>query len=594
MENDKKTRMFNILSVNKTKTKILIITLIIPTILLSLSFYKNNFAIADMDTFINWQNDSEALVLGRLIKSRQSGLQSTYGFLQRDPNWYEDNKFITGEHTDTSLIYLSQIGLQGLAFGIIDKYISLNNNDTLKLLYFINSLFLAILIVLVAFWANNQFNLLSGLFVIIGCMLSPWLVFSAKNLYWVLWTMLLPFTTILYLQWLEQKIGRINQLFFSLAAFFTVFIRTACGFEFISSILISIEIPVIFYAIGEKWNSKRYLYRSLFIGVGGLLAFIATFCINMWQKVMYFGDFNAALEEMKYNISKRTGAFNVELAPDYQNSLEQPLLKIVDTYLRGGSSLVLDYRMAELILFLIILTSCLLISPKYTPSIEEKRNKLAPLAIVTYISLLAPFSWMILAKGHSVIHPHINYILWYFPSILLIFAFSGATIQLILKDIWNKQHNNCIKRCLIVISVILISIWPICRYYPIRDWNQNIRQVKQIQNDGITLYRNKSLEMIYYKNTLFYKVNKKNDITRRFFLHIIPVNLNMLSQEGIKQGFDNRDFAFERFVIKLPFWKTYYVVKVDLPDYEIERINSGQFRGSTRFWETSVALSEVY
>lgn len=591
MVSNNKTRVIDIFSANKSIT--LFIISIISTVLLTLSFYNNCFEVADITTFKNWQNDSEAFVIGRLIKSRQAGLKANYGLLQRDPDWQEVNRFITGDHVDDFSVYLGQTGLQGLAFGILDRFVPLNSSDTLKLFYLINSSLLAVLITLVAFWASRQFNLLAGLFIIIGCIFSPWLVFSAKNLYWVLWTMLLPFAVVLYLQWLEQKSVRINQWIFLLAAFITVFIKASCGFEFISCVLISIEIPVIFYAIREKWNKKRYIYRSLFIGVGGILAFIITFCINLWQRVMYFGDFNAAWENMITNISKRTGVFNVAVAPVFQDSLEQPVLKVINTYLRGGDSLVLDFRMAEMILLLIILTSCLLISQKYVPSIKKEQNRLAPLAITTYISLFAPVSWLLLAKGHSSIHTHINYILWFFPSIPLIFALCGAVISLIFKDIWNKQHRNFLKKCCIIISIILISIWPIYRYYQAWDWMQNTQQVKEAQNDGVLLYKDESFDLIYYDNALFIKASKETDVFSRFFLHVIPENLNDLPQERMEYGFDTRDFIFETSRIKLPFWKTYYIAKVNLPDYEIGKINIGQFNGSTHLWETSVALSEV-
>ena len=592
MASNKKIPISNLSSIIKryfNKTMALILVFFISTILLTLSFYNNSFEVADISTFRSWQNDSESLVVGRLIQSRQAGLGADYGLLQRDPDWSESNRFITGEHVDNLSVYPSQLGLQGLAFGIIDRFVPLNSSDTLKLLYFMNSLLLAIFIVLVAFWASKQLNLLSGLFIIIGCIFSPWLVFSAKNLYWVLWTMLLPFVTILYLQWLESRSVKINQWIFGLAAFITVFIKTACGFEFISSILISIEIPVIYYAIREKWNIKKYICRSLFIGAGGTLAFITTFCINIWQRTMRTGDFNTAWESMKFNISKRTGFFEMEIAPVYQNSLDQPVLKVIYTYLRDGISLVLDFRMAEMILLLIILTLGLLISQKYINSVKEERNKLAPLVIAAFISLLAPISWLILAKGHSSIHVSINYLLWYFPSVLLILALCGAIISLIFKNVWRK-HYNSLQRCFIVICVILISILPIYRYYQAWDWKQNTQQVEQALNDGTSLYKDESFELVYYENALFYKADKSSDVYRSFFLHIIPINIDDLPQDCMEQGYDNRDFAFTNSRIRLPIWKTYYIARVNLPDYEIEQISTGQFSDSTRFWETSVAL----
>lgn len=33
------------------------------------------------------------------------------------------------------------------------------------------------------------------------------------------------------------------------------------------------------------------------------------------------------------------------------------------------------------------------------------------------VSLVAPISWFVMAKGHSFIHTHVNYILWYLPFV---------------------------------------------------------------------------------------------------------------------------------------------------------------------------------
>ena len=38
-------------------------------------------------------------------------------------------------------------------------------------------------------------------------------------------------------------------------------------------------------------------------------------------------------------------------------------------------------------------------------------------SILILFSLVCSLSWFFLAKGHSIFHPHINFILWYFPFI---------------------------------------------------------------------------------------------------------------------------------------------------------------------------------
>jgi hypothetical protein len=60
----------------------------------------------------------------------------------------------------------------------------------------------------------------------------------------------------------------------------------------------------------------------------------------------------------------------------------------------------------------------------------QDRRKLQICALAFLASLTAPLSWFVLAKAHSFVHPPINFILWYVPTIPL----GGALLGLSLKQ----------------------------------------------------------------------------------------------------------------------------------------------------------------
>jgi hypothetical protein len=64
----------------------------------------------------------------------------------------------------------------------------------------------------------------------------------------------------------------------------------------------------------------------------------------------------------------------------------------------------------------------------------------AGLLITTILSLAAPLSWFVLFKAHSYLHPHLNFIVWQMPTVLLGFGVSGAIAQSLLELI--LRHSN--------------------------------------------------------------------------------------------------------------------------------------------------------
>lgn len=79
------------------------------------------------------------------------------------------------------------------------------------------------------------------------------------------------------------------------------------------------------------------------------------------------------------------------------------------------------------------------------------------------------------------------------------------------------------------------------------------------------------------------------DIEARFFLHIAPSDENDLPSDRVQHGFDNLDFIFESHGRLLD---GRCVASVNLPQYDIVRIRTGQFNDSGNIWDVNFAPQE--
>ena len=587
------------------RASLFVAAVLVSVFLLTVSFYGNVFDVADSHWFERWQNDSEGLVWGRVHTVQEHGFFAFSGFLQGLPGRLEirDNWIAGGEyHRGVYASYMQQIGLQGSVFGLLARFSPFSRGTTANLFYALNSFLLASMIVLVAVWASRQFNVLSGVFVVVGCLFSPWLVASARNLYWVPWTMLLPFVLLLYIHWYEERASRqVSQWWFFVAAFASIFVRVANGFEFFTAMLVAVEMPVIFYAVKGKWDIKMYVRRSVYVGCGGIAAFFSAIAINLWQRVAYVGSFGQAASDLFHNIYRRTGigVFDqgIDLGAVIMSTHEVPLLRVINLYLRGDPArpdnfpLFLDFRMDGILLILGMLTMCLLVSGKYAPVIEKNRRNLASLAVVAYASLSAPILWFALAKSHSFIHRHISFILWYYPAVIILFALGGAVVGYAIKHLW-AWHNSLLKRCAIILVCVVVFIWPVYRFYQAWDWGPNSGQVILAQNSGYTVFSGEDLRIIHHDGGLYFISDRWVDRSHRFFLHMVPRNFLHLPEGRREHGFVNMDFDFATREVRLPLWRRANVARIAMPAWEVETISTGQFSSAGRHWQADLRLAE--
>lgn len=451
--------------INKEKKALRgILIFIISTILLYLGFSINMWKAADKTWFDEFQKDSEGLVIGKIYSSDELGILHNSGLLGQ---WNAEKQIYLDIDGQVGA-YKSQIGLQGIVFSIINKYDGLSTNISIEFFRHIVSLFTAIILAVIILWIYLEFGFISSIATLILICFSGWITVFGRNLYWVLGSMFLPFALSAILLKFEQIKKKNIEWILYLAMFLVILLKCTIGYEFISTILISMEIPVIYYALVDKWNLKKFIRRFITLGIFSIMGFVIAVIIHSIQLSFVYGNIHDGFKSILYNVAKRTSPINgIEVEQIYQASLNQSLISVIITYIFGGYIInfggiggfdggialdiggiqpnIVENAIIELNNFMgitfaegiiiIMLTSIIIYFKEKKKSVYI--TKLKALVICCWISILAPFSWFIMAKGHSS-HIHMNFILWYIPFIILGYALIGILIDIFIKNIINK------------------------------------------------------------------------------------------------------------------------------------------------------------
>lgn len=242
-----------------------------------------------------WDNGSQTLVFGRMLQMQQNQT-SPGGFMgvytqdwsdEQNRYWYRNNTPVSPQDFQA---YTHQTGLQGWAFGVLNKVLSVfeDRGEAREIiLYSINSMlfYAATLLVCLAVW--RAWGPLSALAWLCAVVFAPWPQRGMKDLYWCLWTWLLPALAGLLLCAVTRRRGK-TPWWCYLLVFAACMVRCMCGFEFISTFLILCEAPLVYcWAGGDRRAWLRRMICTGFAAVGGVAAALGAWFI---QGVIYFGS----------------------------------------------------------------------------------------------------------------------------------------------------------------------------------------------------------------------------------------------------------------------------------------------------------------
>ena len=415
-------------------------------------------------TFDRW---SESTVLGRLAKSRRDGLLSSGGFVGRfygnspdlpagvDARRFEhayQYKIYLDESMDSNsdnfYPYKSHFGGQALVLSVLDRVIGGDNSFKLAFYYHFMSAMSAIMISLIIFWFAKESGLFTGWLLIISYCLFCYPTLFAKSLWWALWAFYIPFVFFLYMLRREELVLKqfSNANLFAIGFFAMMIKMFFNGFEFICTVGFMTLVPLVYYALKNRWNYRLFLIRAV-SSIFGISVAVLTSCLLLCMQFTLvdekFGDGVAHLHDCflrRTGIGNTVTATEVELEQRGQTNLSS-ILKyyvsapvVVDLNSLGikptistGPLLILFNSVAVLLFFVEVVckrnTTC---------------HSIKALIVSQWFSIIPPLSWFLLFKQHSFIHKPQDPIVWYMPYMFFGIALCGVSLRRIIGVVRGK------------------------------------------------------------------------------------------------------------------------------------------------------------
>ena len=292
--------------------------------------------------------------------------------------------------------YSSQTGLQGYVFRGIAHVI--RTTAIIGILRFLCCLVLVLVLYYICINLKRHYGFIFPVSFWIIALISPYFINFAPNLYWVEFTWILPMLLGLLCLTHPEKRKWIYLMFF-----LAVLAKCMCGYEYISTIMMSgIAFQTAEWISGKQ--SRKNLFKCIVAsGFSMLAGFVAAVVIHIFllSKEICNGDIS---ESFSYFVSrivnKRTFGDVSGFDERLKNSLEASVGDVLKIYFW-------DSAYSRLLLGLILFAIVVLFADRL---IFKKDHRVHITLIL--IQLAAVLSWLILAKSHSFDHRHISFVLF--------------------------------------------------------------------------------------------------------------------------------------------------------------------------------------
>lgn len=438
---------------------------------LFLGFSRNSWRVAVQQWFEGFQRDTESLIIGRMVLSRErsilsSGALTGWGSTSSTnvdmdttdlaiiSNQYE--AYVKGEPFKGYGTYDSQIGGQGIFFAILDKLIGLSPDKKLRFFHDLTSLLSALTLTAIILWFYWEFGLTVALFVLASAIFSQWLVAFGRNLWWSLWAFYIPVAAVMhYLRF--RRDSDFKPFALDVTVFIVVFIKCFFnGYEYITTALVMMSVPILYYGVLKKLSWQKFLSTFVRVALSSCLAILVTFFILCVQIGSVKGSLKDGVHHIVYAFAVRTHANPNEFRDVYTSSLQAGTFAVLSPYLKGTffdpnvyltRSRFLPRIHYYRLIIIFALSSGMAVALTKNANRDERR-KTYSLILATWFSILAPLSWFVIFKAHSYIHTHMNFIVWQMPFVLFGFAVCGLVVEAslrriaLLRPIGTSQENR--------------------------------------------------------------------------------------------------------------------------------------------------------
>ena len=410
-------------------------------ILLFLGFDRNLWRLSPSENFSSFQQDSESLVLGRLVQSRQGGIFSEGALLgwgdaatpdlTTDDYDHQYDAYLTGGEFDSYLIYKSQSGMQAAFFSILDSASPFSSAQNLRLFRAFTALLTAFALAALIVWFFLEFGWVTALTVLVTTLGSMWITYYGRNLFYSIWTYFLPMVVVLFFLRRESQggaLGERNLYFLVLGLIFFKGIFT--GYDFLLPPLGMLAVAVLFYAIKDSWTFGKTARRITLTAAFSIAGILLSFLVVAAQVGAVTGHFTDGLIHLLNTIGRRTVGETLDPTQSgvYEIAGSKGIWPVLDALLHK-SAIMVGVKYIHLIYFFLAVTMILLLVLWLR---KGTRSDVALIA-ATWISILSPLSWVVLFKAHAAFHVHTTSIIWHMPFVIFGYALFGQLLTALLR-----------------------------------------------------------------------------------------------------------------------------------------------------------------
>lgn len=433
---------------------------------LFLSFFGNIFGVGLWrEWFDGFQRDSSAIVEKTARCKEKFGYSGPLIVAKNE----DYNSVMTTGGCDASLLkpYASQYGLQARIITALAPKDSTKLSVYFKKVNVVLAAAMAALMALVALRVRKLFGFVVAAVFATLVAFSPWIVGYAQNMYWIEPLMFAPFT-FAFLSYSYCKSSKKMWLFY-LGETILLFLKLLGGYEYISTIAISVFVPIIFFElVNNKQKVIKLWKHAVMTCVVVVVAFVGAYATNFMALSDYYHSSDTALKMINERASERglSGVRKMrthavgnlktllpesykfanrfinmdELAEDRGSTYQYLAINAGNYVLLPALSLPLSIKgvfgeiIQSILVWVLVGYLVLFYLKRRRPSFKYYRSFLWSL----HASLAGALSWLILMPGHALPHAHINGIVFYMPLLLFVYMIVGLYVGNMVKK-WRKH-----------------------------------------------------------------------------------------------------------------------------------------------------------
>jgi hypothetical protein len=285
---------------------------------------------------------------------------------------------------------------------------------------------------------------------------ARWFNAFGSSTYWQLWTLLLPLLVPL-LVWPRLGSGRRKWLRGGALIAGLIFLKALCGYEYMSTLVIGAAASVAFHEFRGRVD-RTLLVKLVGTMAAGVAGFVVALGVHVTQLLILYGDVSVLDERInERTFSPSTIAVMLGWARNQHDPVRDWMVRddsVVGLwgfqmvgYLRDpaialpGSGATgigpLPYGIPIWIFVVVFAVLAWQAWRGRTGDAQIQRR----LALAGGMGLVGAMSWLVLAYGHMIHHPHLNAIAFHLPFLPFVFAMIAMRAQQFWLRVWPGKKS---------------------------------------------------------------------------------------------------------------------------------------------------------